>query len=64
MNKTPPWPDPIITELHATREHLAAQYNNDLVAYSHAAEAHCRALGFRTVDSTQPRVEKVVSTGS
>lgn len=39
--------DPIIAEIHAIRERLASQYQNDLAAYSLAAEAHCRALGFR-----------------
>lgn len=51
MNATQPPRDPIITEIHAIREHLAEQYKNDLVAYSHAAEEHCRTLGFYAVES-------------
>ena len=51
MNQSLPWHDPIVTETHATRERLAEQYHNDLVAYSQAAETHCRALGFRIVES-------------
>ena len=39
--------DPIVAEIHATRERLASQFQNDLAAYSLAAEAHCRALGFK-----------------
>ena len=55
MNQSLPWHDPIVTEIHATRERLAEQYHNDLVAYSQAAERHCRALGFRIVES--PRLK-------
>ncbi len=42
--------DPIIAEIHATRERLASQFQNDLAAYSLAAETHCRALGFKFVE--------------
>ena len=45
MNATPPWHDPVVAEIHATRERLADQYHNDLLAYSKAADARCRALG-------------------
>ncbi len=38
--------DPIVAEIHALRVRLASQFQNDLAAYSLAAEAHCRALGF------------------
>jgi hypothetical protein len=55
MNKTLPWHDPIVAEIHATRERLAEQYHNDLIIYSQAVEAHCRALGFRMVES--PRLK-------
>jgi hypothetical protein len=51
MNKTQPHHDSIIAEIHAIRQHLAEQYHNDLVAYSQAAETHCRALGFQMVES-------------
>ena len=58
------WHDPIVTEIHATRERLASQFKNDLVAYSEAAEAHCRALGFQFVEvqrSTPHDAEDVVT---
>jgi hypothetical protein len=55
MNQTLPWLDPIVTEIHATRERLAELYHNDLAAYSQTAETHCRALGFRIVES--PRLK-------
>lgn len=45
MNTPSPWHDPVVAEIHATREHLAEQYHNDLLAYSEAALVHCRALG-------------------
>jgi hypothetical protein len=45
MNETSSWHDPVVAEIHATRERLAEQYHDDLIAYSKAAEAHCRALG-------------------
>lgn len=45
MNTTTPWRDPVVAEIHATRERLADQYHDDLLAYSNAAEARCRALG-------------------
>jgi hypothetical protein len=51
MNATEPNHDSIITEIHTIRVHLAEQYHNDLTAYSHAAESHCRALGFLIVES-------------
>ena len=38
--------DPIIVELHAIRGRLAERFHNDLTAYSEAAAAHCRQLGF------------------
>ncbi len=41
----------IIAEIHSIREQLAEQYHDDLHAYSQAAEAHCRALGFEIVAS-------------
>lgn len=56
MNTTQPSRDPIVTEIHAIREHLAEQYQNDLVAYSHAADEHCRNLGFHAVES--PRLQR------
>lgn len=50
MNKTSVWHDPIVAEIHATRERLASQFQNDLAAYSKSAEAHCRALGFQVAE--------------
>ena len=52
-----PWDDSIVAEIHATRERLAKQYRDDLIAYSQAADSHCRALGFHTVES--PRLQVV-----
>jgi hypothetical protein len=46
----------IVEEIHATREQLAKQYQNDLLAYSQAAESHCRALGFQIVESPRRRL--------
>jgi len=45
MNTPQTWRDPIVEEIHAIRECLAKQYDNDLAAYSQAADTHCRALG-------------------
>ena len=47
--------DPIVAEIHATRERLASQFQNDLAAYSKAAEAHCRALGFQFAEGRRSR---------
>lgn len=47
MNPTQAWRDPVVAEIHKVRETLAEQYHNDLVAYSEAAQEHCRALGFK-----------------
>jgi hypothetical protein len=57
MSTTLPWHDPIVAEIHATRERLIEQYDNDLLAYSQAAESHCRALGFHIVES--PRLQPI-----
>jgi hypothetical protein len=65
MNTIQPWHDPLIAEIHAIRARLAEQYHDDLAAYSHAAETHCLALGFRIVES--PRLQlsdgKVAKSG-
>lgn len=55
MNTTSVWHDPIVAEIHATREQLAKQYQNDLRAYSKAAEAHCRLLGLTMAESPRLR---------
>jgi hypothetical protein len=51
MNTTEALHDPIVGEIHAIREALAEKYHDDLVSYSQAAESHCRALGFKFVES-------------
>lgn len=51
MNPPATWHDPVVAEIHATREQLAEQYRNDLLAYSKAAEAHCRDLGLVIAES-------------
>lgn len=56
MKKSAVRRDPIVAEIHATRVRLASQYQNDLAAYSLAAETHCRALGFKFVEGR--RTEK------
>jgi hypothetical protein len=56
MNITEAWHDPIVAEIHAIREQLAEQYQNDLVAYSKTAEEHCRALGLTMTQS--PRAHR------
>jgi len=60
VNTTLPSTDSIVAEIHETRVRLAEQYNNDLLAYSQAAESHCRVLGFRFEES--PRRQKVPGT--
>ena len=55
MNTPPVLRDLIVEEIHATRERLASQFKNDLAAYSAAAEAHCRALGFQIIDDPKHR---------
>lgn len=45
--------DSIAAEIHAIRDRLAEQYNNDLTAYSKAAEAHCHSLGFTMVENSR-----------
>ncbi|MDQ5911166.1 MAG: hypothetical protein QG599_3263 [Pseudomonadota bacterium] len=51
MNTTQTWDDPILAEIYAIRERLVEQYQNDLIAYSQAAETHCRTLGLKIVES-------------
>ena len=53
MNTTTIWHDPVVAELHETRERLANQYLNDLLAYSKAAEARCLALGLTILKDPQ-----------
>jgi hypothetical protein len=49
MSTNHPRRNPILAELHAIRQQLAERFHNDLAAYSEAAEAHCRTLGFQVV---------------
>lgn len=53
MNTNTSWHDPVVAEIHAARERLAEQFNNDMLAYSKAAEARCRALGLNMVEEQQ-----------
>lgn len=53
--------DPIVAEIHATRERLADQYHNNLTAYSKAAELHCQTLGFHIVESPRRQPIQEVS---
>ena len=62
MNAPLPWHDPVVAEIHATRERLAEQYHNDLLAYSKAAEARCRALGL-TMAEDQHQAAQVARAG-
>ena len=55
MTESVVWHDPIVAEIHAVRERLASEFNNDLAAYSQATEAHCRALGFHPVGGERSR---------
>lgn len=60
MNVPSVWHDPVVAEIHATRERLAEQYHNDLVTYSKAAEDRCRALGLTMVED-QERIAEMAS---
>ncbi|MEF8756223.1 MAG: hypothetical protein V5B60_20190 [Accumulibacter sp.] len=59
MTATTGWQDPVVAEIHATRERLAEQYQHDLLAYSEAAEAHCRALGLIMAEDQRRAAEMV-----
>ncbi len=61
MNATSSWHDPVVAEIHATRERLAEQYHNDLLAYSKAAEARCRALGLHMVEDQHLRTTSIIT---
>ena len=56
--------DPIVAEIHALRERLASQFQNDLAAYSFAAETHCRALGFKFAEGRRSENSQVQATNS
>jgi len=43
------WEDPIVAEVHRTREKLAAEYNFDLTAFFAALRKRQTALGGRLV---------------
>ena len=57
MTTSSPWHDTMVAEIHATRERLAAQYHNDLLAYPLAAQPRCSALGLMTAPN-QHRVAR------
>lgn len=54
--------DPIVAEIHAIRERLASQFQNDLAAYSLAAEAHSRALGFKFAEGRPSESSQLLAT--
>jgi hypothetical protein len=60
MNQQTVRHDPIVEEIHATRERLADQYHNNLLAYSKAVEAHCLSLGFQIVEDAKHRASEDV----
>ncbi len=62
MTGTTHWHDPVVAEIHATRERLAEHYHHDLLAYSEAAEAHCRALGLHMAED-QHHAARIAPTG-
>ena len=64
MNATSPWHDPVVAEIHATRERLADQYHNDLLAYSKAAEARCHALGLNVTEDQHKHAVSLTSDTS
>ena len=54
--------DPVVAEIHATRERLAEHYHHDLLACSEAAEAHCRASGLNMAED-QNHAARTAPTG-
>ena len=60
LNTSTPWHDPVVAEIHATRERLADQYHNDLLAYSNAAEARCRALGLTMAQDQHRHIASLI----
>lgn len=48
------WEDPIVAEVHRTREKLAAEYNFDLTAFFADLRKRQSALGARLVHQKQP----------
>lgn len=61
---SPATTDPYIAELHAIRERLAADYHDDLAAYSRAALAHCLALGFKPVELPEAQAARETETAA
>lgn len=60
MNTFSIWNNDIILEIHALRQLLAEEYQNDLYAYSQAAVSHCLSLGFEFTES--PRRSRKTAT--
>jgi hypothetical protein len=48
------WEDPIVAEVHRTREKLAAEHNYDIDAYFAAARRRQASLGNRLVSGVRP----------
>ena len=48
------WEDPIVAEVHRTREKLAAEHNYDIKAYFADLRKRQAALGARLVRQKQP----------
>ncbi len=48
------WEDPIVAEVHRTREKLAAEYNFDIKAFFAGLRKRQAALGTRLVRQKQP----------
>jgi hypothetical protein len=60
---TPIYQDPIISELHATRQRLNELYQGDLHAYSLAATANALALGFKFYKPNSEQTEQPRNDG-
>jgi hypothetical protein len=48
------WEDPIVAEIHRTREKLAAEYNNDVGAFFADVRKRQALLGSRLVRQRKP----------
>ena len=61
MNTSLTWQNEVIIEIHALRQSLLEEYQNDLYAYSQAAVSHSLSLGFEFAESPR-RSRKVVTS--
>ena len=64
MNTHITWHDPVVAEIHAVRDQLASQYHNDTLAYTKAAEAHCRELGLNIIQAERIKLTPLQLTAS